>query len=331
MFVRSKGEQEDILMRNSLIVRRALDAAFEMKRAFFVVIGFILISLVFAACLAIFELNETQAMYYLSSVPQVIAGLVGLTIAGYAIAEEMLKRPNEIDESLEQINSNIRLKFRMLLLEIILIAAVGIVFSLLGIADYSARGDADDWFCRVSLDVSGAALLGTLYLIAVLVWNMSNPNLIQDASNQAANVLTRKKMKSNELSSVSTQRENRTPLAEDELRHEVYAGDNLARFLSGFNQLDDRIVQCARDLGYEKESGRVGIMGAIRYLKSRGYLTAAEYNDLTELISYRNYLVHGTDLRVSDQWLQTLSDVFLKVIGSIRVRMNDQCIDPKSI
>lgn len=313
--------------RDGSRIQGVLDFLFGMSHVSLVLAVFLAIAIACTVFSPLFELNETQAMYFLSSIPQVIAGFVGLTIAGYAIVAEGLRRLAQGDESTKGVIDDIQMRFRILLLKIIFVGALGSVACFLGIVGFPDRGCSGCWVYDFLLNISGSSLLASLYLIGVLVWNVSNPNLIQKTSNEEAEKMTRQLEKDLGKEPPCSQEKEVDGLADDELRHDAYGEDNLARFLSIFNHLDGCLVKFAAEMGYEKTKGRVGIMSAVRYLMSKGFLPKSVYRDLLEVIKYRNYLVHGTDLQVSNEWLKRLDETFLQVLGLIRSKSDPDVDD----
>ena len=303
--------------RDGSRIQGVLDSLFEMSHVSLVLAVFLAIAIACTVFSPLFELNEMQAMYFLSSIPQVIAGFVGLTIAGYAIVAEGLRRLAQRDESTKGVIDDIQMRFRMLLLKIIFVGALGSVACFLGIVGFPDRGCSGCWVYDFLLNISGSSLLASLYLIGVLVWNVSNPNLIQKTSNEEAEKMTKQLEKDLEKEPPCNQDKKVDDLADDELRHDAYGEDNLARFLNIFNHLDNCLVEFAAEAGYDKAKGRAGIMSAVRYLMGRGYLSESVYQDLLEVIRYRNYLVHGTDLQVGDEWIKRLNGIYLQVFGLI--------------
>lgn len=126
--------------RDGSRIQGVLDSLFEMSHVSLVLAVFLAIAIACTAFSPLFELNETQAMYFLSSIPQVIAGFVGLTIAGYAIVAEGLRRLAQGDESTKGVIDDIQMRFRMLLLKIIFVGALGSVACFLGIVGFPDRG-----------------------------------------------------------------------------------------------------------------------------------------------------------------------------------------------
>lgn len=282
-----------------------------------IIIGVLAVVDVFATfIMPVFDLDETQIMYFLSTIPQVVAAFAGLTVAGYAIVESVFKQREIDEEGTTSAHYEVRMYLRKSLIAIMIFAAFDIIICFLGLCAYSHLLGHSDWWYRLILNSGGLFLLFVLFLIICFVWNISDPNLIQRVSNSTVRKMNKKfeaRYEHNESGSNYLHDNNI-----DELRHDVSGGDKLAAFLTSFNCLEKSITTIAHDAGFKKR----GLMAAINYLRDKGWFTIEQYKDLTELVKYRNNLVHGTDFEVNDKAIKLVNDVALNTIGALRIKLN---------
>lgn len=264
-----------------------------------------------------FPLDETGVMYFLSTIPQVVAAFAGLTIAGYSVAESALQRQAEEDESLKQIIEDMHGEFRQLLIQIIIVSILDIAISVFGIAAYSCQTGENDFLFRFVLNGSAILMLALLVFIVILVVKMSDSNNIENVSDAAIEMINQK--------AKAIDRDT----AYDSMQHDVQNRFNpvggkgnegssekkLASFLQTFNQLSDLLTSAARKAGYKSEREYIPTMSAARYLIRAGYIPEGIADQLFEIIRYRNYLVHGASFVVSSEMLEALSDV-VQIIDS---------------
>lgn len=244
----------------------------------------------------LFTLNENQILYLFSSASQVIAAIFGLIITGYIFLRNELDRKADKDETLEEIILLLKSEYFGSIIGISTTTIVSIALCFLTIV-----AETHDFRTLLSylINISVATILTTLFIIVSFVIRILNPKSIEIASNKL--------------------RENTT-------QDKANESGSLEEFLKNFNQIDYILEKYGTTLLYsditDYESAirkRVAKTKLVYILFNEQKIDNDLKNNLIELISLRNSLVHGTDLYVSVRDVQLSEELLTRLKNSLGV------------
>ncbi|WP_025765396.1 hypothetical protein [Dyadobacter tibetensis] len=226
----------------------------------------------------IFHLNENQILYLFSSASQVIAAIFGLIITGYIFLRNELDRKADKDETLEEIILLLKTEYfgSIIGISITTLASISLCFLVIVSEKHHYTTHVD-----YLINVSVATILTELIIIKSFVIRILNPNSIDIASNKLRDITTQDK--ANESGS-------------------------LEEFLQHYNQIEYILEKYGTSLMFsdltDYESAkrkRIAKSKLVHILFKEGKIDLQLKNNLIELISFRNSIIHGTDLYVSNK------------------------------
>ncbi len=234
-----------------------------------------------------FLLSENQILYFFSTTSQVIAGLFGLTVAGYVFLRNELDRESKEDDSIADAVNALKNKYFALIAFLSFVGIVAILYSLLAIASENGTIRRD----TVTTIINIAGSLSSLEIVSIIyfAFEMLRPNRIETVSTRI-----KKSFSSEDPNSGS-----------------------LEEFLRDFNRLGE-VLQ-----SFYSNNPRVTVSSASRSssvssAKLVSELFFSERIDMgtrdrfLELIKFRNSLVHGKDLSISkreNEWVRELLEI----------------------
>lgn len=254
------------------------------------------ISIILYLIKPLFGLNENQILYLFSSASQVIAAIFGLIITGYIFLRNELDRKADKDETLEEVVLLLKSEYFGSIIGISITTIVSIVFCFLVIV---AETNQFSMFVSLLINISVSTIMTALFIIISFVITILNPNSIEIASNKLRENTT--KDKGNESGS-------------------------LEEFLKNFNQIDYILEKYGTTLlftnvnDYESARRKRVAKTKLAYiLFNEGKIDLDLKNNLIELISLRNSLVHGTDLFVSTRDVQLSEELLSRLKNTLGI------------
>ncbi|CAG5016128.1 hypothetical protein DYBT9275_05482 [Dyadobacter sp. CECT 9275] len=244
----------------------------------------------------LFILNENQILYLFSSASQVIAAIFGLIITGYIFLRNELDRKADKDETLEEVILLLKSEYFGSITGISIMTGISIALCFLVIV-----AETNQLLAPLSLliNISVSTILTTLITIISFVIIILNPNSIEIASNKL--------------------RENTTTDKANE-------SGSLENFLKNFNQIDYILEKYGTTLLFtdidnykSARRKRVAKTKLVSILFSEGKIDIDLRNNLMELITLRNSLVHGTDLFVSINDVQLSENLLNRLRSTLGV------------
>ncbi|MEO8643769.1 HEPN domain-containing protein [Pseudomonas sp.] len=257
-------------------------------------------------------LSENQLLYIYSAAPQVVSAVYGLTLTGYIFLRNQQDRLSEKDETLFEIIEVIQSHQYKLILSITFLSVLSIVICLLAIA---LKGN-DTFLESVALNAASPLFLLSLIWTSFFISDVIRPEKIRFASDDI-----KEKM-------------------EKSTGHSVASSGELADFLLGFNTIESILEDFAISSLERKENySNVAVLVSdtfsdnynpkykksrwtkLRILKallSEGVITHNIFQDISEIIRYRNALVHGNDMTVSSDMVRKVRDSLRALEESIR-------------
>ncbi len=285
-----------------------------------------LIWIVVGVFFPIVNLSENQTLYIFSSIAQVVAGIYGLTLAGYVFLSNQQDRLVDKDDSLVEIVGRIQANQHRLVMFITILSVFSIFASLLTIG----MRELENYFVRavvsngaISLFIS--AILWTAYFVA----DVTRPEKISEESQEMKD-------------EISGQNRHEPPVAvagdldisgvqvSTESESFVSDSNNLAEFIRTFNRIDE-LLETYADINLSnfaqsittnptafstnttilrKNNARWTIPRIVKALAVEGRIDKGFADELAEIIRYRNALVHGQDLSVDKNMLVRVTNAF---------------------
>lgn len=244
----------------------------------------------------LFALNENQILYLFSSASQVIAAIFGLIITGYIFLRNELDRKADKDETLEEVILLLKSEYFGSIIGISITTIVSIALCFLVIV---AETNNFSKLLSYLINLSVSTILAALFIIVSFVIRILNPNSIEMASNKL--------------------RESATKDKENE-------SGSLEEFLKNFNEIDYILEKYGtkllsadvNDYGSAKRK-RVAKTKLVYILFNEGKIDNELKNNLIELISLRNSLVHGTDLYVSTKDVQLSEELLSRLKNTLGI------------
>lgn len=254
------------------------------------------ISVVIYKIKPVFNLNENQILYLFSSASQVIAAIYGLIITGYIFLRNELDRKADKDESLEEIILLLKTEYFGSIIGISLTTLLSIALCFLVIADET---HSNVNLLGYLINISVATILTELIVVVKFVITILNPNSLELASNKLRELTAQDK--TNESGSL-----------EDFLKHYNQIEYILDKYGSSFlySDLND----------YESvKRKRIAKTKLVYILFKEEKIDNELKNNLIELISFRNSLIHGTNLYVSTRDVEMSESILNKLKDSLGV------------
>ncbi|MDH1501386.1 hypothetical protein [Comamonas terrigena] len=253
------------------------------------------------------RLSENQSLYIYSSAAQVIAGVYGLTVAGYGFLRSQQDRLIDKDETLIEIVSRIQSIQHIGFVQITIISGLTIIFSLLAIA---VREVESTHVRTIALNTASALFMTSLAWTAYFVADALKPEKISKASESIKNEIAESIKKAVP--------ENVAPSEEVDKDKTQRPVSNLELFLRSFNEIERALEAYAvRHLYTPTKNSEKNPGKRLRWTKAKIIDALASQEiinldfsaELKMLVKYRNALVHGKDLTVPFNMVKEVDDV----------------------
>jgi len=264
------------------------------KTIFFV---FILLSFVIYYIYPFFHLDENQILYLFSSASQVIAAIYGLIITGYIFLRNELDRKADKDESYEEIVSILKNDYFSSIINISLVTLLSIALCFLVIVDATSFNNI---LLDIFINISVSVIFTELFLIVSFVIQILNPRSIENASDKL-----------------------RTKTTIDENGEKGSIED----FLNYYNQIEYILVKYGTAISnpelsdYESvKRKRIPNTKLVYILYNDSRIDLKLKNDLINLISLRNSLIHGTNLFITKKYVQFSKEILDRLKNPLGVK-----------
>lgn len=277
-----------------------------------IIILIITILSIASAILAIFykpiiNLNENQILYIFSTAAQVIAGLYGLTLAGYVFLESKLNDRAKEDKTLYDPVEALKNKYYFMIIAIGMLCILSILLSLLDIATYDFLIKSPRLYSYM-LNQTIVFIVSEIILIVLFSWSAINPNNITQISDRLKGITKRHLLKEEDSDKTK---------------------GNFTEFLKNYNMLEELIISYASELimngdwKYGKEY-MPRIIKSLEILNSHEIINGRLRNEINELRKYRNFTVHGTDFSVDSSILDRTKEIYDALNKIYTVRNNEE-------
>lgn len=222
----------------------------------------------------LFRLTENQIMYLSSTSAQVVATLFGLTITGYIFFDGKLKNDTDEDDSLVDVINWMKQNYRKKLGWIAFFSFIAIFCCMANIILGCTK--INILILNNSINFSIISIL----LIIAFIFEVIGPNIIQNSSKAA-----QKEM--------------------DITENTLMSSDHLADFLKTYNEIDQMLSQAVEKLLPNQENKNNhknnNMYQNLKTIVSKELLPMNILGELNYLRKYRNYVVHGVDVSISQK------------------------------
>lgn len=272
----------------------------------------------------VLQLSENQSLYIYSSAAQVIAGIYGLTVAGYAFLRNQQDRQIDKDESLAEIFDRIQKQQHSGVLFITCISGLAIFGALLSIA---LRETTASFIPTVASNTASALFITSLGWTAYFVVDAMRPEKILSASESIKQ----------EIASSAAMPEP-PPIAQHEPR---MGKGNLECFLTSYTAIERHLEEYAERHFYgryvKNAISNQQVLSASEYrgprtrwtrariikaLASQRLISAWFADELLALVKYRNALVHGRDMTVESSMVTRVESAWQTLATELPIENN---------
>lgn len=247
-------------------------------------------------------LNENQILYLSSTTGQVIAAIYGLTLTGFIFFRNELSREELEDETLTEAVEALKARYFALLVFITILVLGTVFLANLAIA---REAEGPSFGNAVIINVGQSAFLTSLVAIAYFVFDVIAPKRIQKESQRLQDQV-------------------------DPSRSEHEKG-SLEEFLRNYNQIE-ALLNAAGEL-YQKATTSSIDRSRSRYMSNmrlaeillRSHkIDRSLFDQLRELVTLRNSIIHGAEPIVSQQAVRMSAGVLERLRFALRDIGEDQ-------
>ncbi len=252
-------------------------------------------------------LSENQYLYIFSSTAQVVGALYGLTIAGYVFLRNQQDRLADRDETLVEILDRLQASQFRFVVVLTVLSVMSILVSVLALSLYPVPIPNTRNFASA---LGGALFVATIWWTGRFVVDAMRPGAIERVS---------KDIKAE---------------SESSSRQEAEQPGGLERFLRSFNEVEAQLDDFAETHLSAQQTGTATYTASAsrnyssrpRWTKSRiaralvqqEVIDSAQAEEIVRLIRYRNALVHGQDMSVSDEAVSRVQAAAALLTSAIR-------------
>jgi uncharacterized protein YutE (UPF0331/DUF86 family) len=249
----------------------------------------------------LFLLNENQTLYFLSTIPQVIAGIFGLTLAAYIFFLDKFKESAKSDDTyFEAMNSLISQHYTTLKL-IAINCGFALILSTFGIILLPPLQNQ----ILYSFLINQISIFFIIAIISILIFGITL--LDPEKLNKETSILKRKAEE----------------FYQDKMKIKRDAEGNFNEFLISYNLLENLIISFAERLNKERANVypysnyrfKPKIIDSLKILCKNEVVSVGVIEEINELRKYRNGLVHGIDssISISQSINNRINEIFEKL------------------
>ena len=218
----------------------------------------------------VIRINENQILYYMSSLAQVTAALLGLVLAAYTIADSQLERLD--DETVADYVPEMQGEYFLYITQISINSVVTIFLCFFIINFYKELSQK-----LFSVFIVDTSIMGIIAIVSItlFIWTVCNPKAFEQKGTVEKGEIDK-----------------------------AYAGeqssDSFRSFLGYYNRLEACITEYASNLlgknnNYRFQKAHLPIFQALDILLSNEIITRSVYSKIDDFRRYRNALVHNAE------------------------------------
>lgn len=269
------------------------------QKRFFIIsfVALVLGSLVFVSIgliKPVFTLNENQILYLYSASAQVLAGIYGLTLTGFIFFRNELSREEFNDDSLADAVNRLKFRYFEMLMFITVLTITSLLLSNLVISIESEKNQS---LIAVLMNITQVSYVVTLGCIAYFIFDVIAPDRIKGASQDL-------------------QREVDPDL--DNKRK-----GSLEEFLKNFNQVEYMLQEYGgkfqKNYNYSNNIRKMSNPRLAEVILQAEKIDNKLFDELRQLITLRNSIVHGASPTVSAEMVSKSSEVLHELSKSLDI------------
>lgn len=241
-------------------------------------------------------LNENQIFYLYSTSAQVLAGIYGLTLTGFIFFRNELSREEFEDDTLTEAIDNLKSRYYTILVFITIITIFTLLMSNIVI---SAEHGNNSKLTIILMNITQSSFVINLLAIAYFIFDIIAPKRIAKESKNIRQAV-------------------------DPLEDSSKQG-SLEEFLSNYNKLEYIIQKYGQAYQSEFENNTHKSRRRISNIRLVEFILRAEkidyqfFEEIKNLISLRNSIIHGADPIVSQNIVETSSIILKKLADALNV------------
>ncbi len=245
-----------------------------------------------------FTLNENQIMYLYSTSAQVLAGIYGLTLTGFIFFRNELSREESDDDSLMDAVERLKKRYFTLLMFITGLTIISLLFSNLVI---SIESGSDFLLITVLMNFTQVSYIVSLGCIAYFIFDVIDPKRVERVSRDIQNEVD--------------------PDVDNEDK------GSLEVFLKNFNQVEYILQEYSRefqqDYNYKYSTYRKKMSNPrlVQVLLQAEKIDNELSDEIKQLITLRNSIVHGASPTVSAGMVDRSRQVLLGLSKSLNIQV----------
>lgn len=264
---------------------------------YFIAVAIILCFLLGVFKFSIIELSENQVLYLFSTSSQVIAGLFGLTLAGYAFINDKLEKETSNDETVYDAVEGLRKIYYKMIKRMAIICMLSIFLCLFNISSYNIPNIPSGTNIFI-INLTMSLVLSEIIYIVEFIIKIADPNKIVKI-----------------IKELNTEKEDG-----------IEEKGDLVEFLKTYNSLESLMINFSQELTFDykntkdfknKNVYKPQIFQALNILMHEEIISKCLFYRIDEIRRYRNYVVHGKDLEVSKNMCESISEIYKTVSNSI--------------
>lgn len=240
-------------------------------------------------------LNENQIFYLYSTSSQVLAAIYGLTLTGFIFFRNELSREEFEDDTLTAAVENLKSRYFKVLIFVTILSVYTLLVSNLVLASESDKGRL---FNTIVMNSAQSSFFINLVVIAYFIFDVIAPKRVE--------------------------RESRNIQTRVDPRSLDYAKGSLEQFLKNYNSLE--MILQKYGAAYQSEfEGERRPRRRISNIRLAEFILRAEkidsdlFNEIKDLITLRNSIIHGADPVVSKRLVEISEDVLRKLASALQV------------
>ncbi len=263
-----------------------------------------IISVLYLAIIGpIIFLDENQILYIFSTSGQVIAGLYGLTLAGFTFFESKLKDILLEDNSYyDHIESLKKIYFRDIT-TIGIITIFSILMCIFSLSVYKVNFN-NQLIINLVLTLTMCFVITSIFSIVQFSIKLLDPNKLNEIG---------KKIKASIEKSKSSIEKNKSDKIETVEIIRNVKNVMLVEFMKNYNELESIMIKYANELeesksvyGFRSNKTKPKILDALKILEYNEIINYKDRKMIDMLRQYRNATVHGNDFNIDKKVLLIL-------------------------
>ena len=243
-------------------------------------------------------LNENQILYLYSTSAQVLAGVYGLTLAGFIFFRNELSREEFEDDTLMEAVESLKSRYFKILTFVTILSIITLLLSNVVISYESVSNSI---FIRILMNIGQSFFVINLCVIAYFIFDVISPKRIEKES----------KAIQQQVDPVVSKEEQ----------------GSLEIFLTNYNKLEYIIQKYGQAYQSELEDNLTKSRRRISNLRLAEFILRAEridyglFEEIKNLITLRNTIIHGAEPVVSETMVRASQNILEELAYALKVKI----------